>query len=148
MDSPYISVTYTAKCGPPVTSVTATLLNISFNPQFVSIGSGTSTGIAVVGTVKNVSISPKLHSFTIQIPFTITLGTLNCDMSRSYGGPGTCSVSNNVLTVTQTLPPLYFGWGPGFSKQIGYAYVGTSLPNGLQCCSYVTWGTPTVIAAS
>jgi hypothetical protein len=153
--SPYISVTYTAHCGPPITSVTAGLRNSS--PQFVSIGSGNTAGIAVVGTLTNVSFNPpappvpagRLHGFTTQIPFSLTAGTLNCDSSmlRSYsvGYPGsTCSVSNNVLTVTQNFPPSFTiqNWGLGFSKQIGYAYVGSSLDTG----AYVTWGTPTVTA--
>jgi hypothetical protein len=159
--SPYISVTYTALCGPPITSVTATLVNLAYNPQFVSIGSGNTAGISVLGTLRNVSFNPhaspgelpgRLHGFTIQIPFSMSEGTLNCDSSmlRSYSvgyPPSTCSVSNNVLTVTQNFPPgfTFFNWGLGFSKQIGYAYVGSSLPPPAVCCAYVTWGTPTVI---
>jgi hypothetical protein len=152
--SPYISVTYTAQCGPPVTSATATLGNLTFpgNPQFVSIGSGNHAGISVYGTLKNVSFIPRLHGFTIQIPFSITgmdpttgsvlAATLNCDMSRSYA-PGTCSVSNNVLTVTQNFTGLVpFRWVPGHGEQIGYVYVGSSLDTG----AYVTWGTPVVTA--
>jgi hypothetical protein len=156
--SPYISVTYTAQCGPPIPSVTATLLNLKFNPQFVSIGNaGSPQPIAVLGTLKNVSFSapppppPRcpttapcgvLHGFTIQIPFSITAGTLYCYMGNSYQ-PGTCSVSNNVLTVTQNFTGLVpFRWVPGHSEQIGYVYVGSSLDTG----AYVTWGTPVVTA--
>jgi hypothetical protein len=173
-DSPYISVTYTANCAPPITSVTATLGNLTVpgNPQFVSIGSGQHTPISVYGTLKNVSFNPppspgelggRLHGFTIQIPFSITgrdpttgsvlAATLNCDSSmlRSYSvgyPPSTCSVSNNVLTMTQNFPPSFTiqNWYPGFSKQIGYDYVGSSLPPGEDCCAYVTWSTPTVTA--
>jgi hypothetical protein len=164
--SPYISVLYTAECGPPITSVTAGLVNLAFNPQFVSIGSGHLAGIAVNGTLTNVSFNPpaspgalagRLHGFTIQIPFSINAGTnaatLNCDSSmlRSYsaGYPGsTCSVSNNVLTVTQNFPPsfTFFNWGVGYSKQINYVYVGSSLPTGVVCCAYVTWYPPVVTA--
>jgi hypothetical protein len=152
---PYISVTYTAHCVPPVTSVTATLGNLAFNPQFVPIGSGNLAGISVFGTLKNVSFIPRLHGFTIQIPFSITgmdpttgsvlAATLNCDMSRSYA-PGTCSVSNNVLTVTQNFPATFLSWIPGHSQGINYVYVGSSLPPGEVCCAYVTWGTPVVTA--
>jgi hypothetical protein len=72
--SRYMSVNYTASCVPPVTSVTAALVNLALNPQFVSIGSGTETGIAVNGTLTNVSVSPRLHGFSLQIPFSITAG--------------------------------------------------------------------------
>ena len=153
--SPYISVTYTANCVPPVTSVTATLRNSS--PQFVPIGNpGAQQPIAVVGTLKNVSFMapppppPKcpttapcgvLHGFTIQIPFSTNAGTLYCSMGNAYQ-PGTCSVSNNVLTVTQNFTGLIpFRWVPGHSEQIGYVYVGAS-----QLDEFVTWGTPTVTA--
>jgi hypothetical protein len=148
--SPYVSVLYTATCGPPITSVTATLFNLANpfggNPQFVSIGSGNVAGIAVIGTLTNHSFraSPlgALHGFTIQIPFSITAGALNCDMSRSYA-PGTCSVSNNVMTVTENFPPgFWFGWRPVRSQQIGYAYVGSSLDLG----AWVTWGPPLLTA--
>ena len=160
--SPYISASYTAQCGPPITSVTATLVNTS--PQFVPIADPAhpnTAGIPVVGTLKNVSFNPpappvpagRLHGFTIQIPFSIAGGTLICDptMIRTYsnGYPGsTCSVSNNVLTATQVFPPsfTFFNWGVGFSKQIAYVDVGSVLPAGVQCCAYVTWGTPTVTA--
>jgi hypothetical protein len=158
--SPYISVTYTAFCGevPPITSVTAGLRNSS--PQFVSIGNpGSQQPIAVLGTLKNVSVGPTpppppstlkcpptcegLHSFTIQIPFLTNAGTLYCSMGNAYQ-PGTCSVSNNVLTVTQNFTfPQPFRWLPGHSEQIGYVYVGAS-----QLGEYVTWGTPTVTAAN
>jgi hypothetical protein len=62
-------------------------------------------------------------------------------MGNAYQ-PGTCSVSNNVLTVTQSFTGLIpFRWVPGHSEQIGYVYVGASQYN-----EFVTWGTPTVIA--
>jgi hypothetical protein len=158
--SPYISVTYTAFCGevPPITSVTAGLRNSS--PQFVPIGNpGAQQPIAVLGTLKNVSVGPTpppppstlkcppicegLHSFTIQIPFLTNAGTLYCSMGNAYQ-PGTCSVSNNVLTVTQNFTfPQPFRWLPGHSEQIGYVYVGAS-----QLDEFVTWGTPTVTAAN
>jgi hypothetical protein len=163
--SPYISVTYTAFCPgvSPITSVTAGLRNSS--PQFVPIGNpGAQQPIAVLGTLKNVSVGPTppppppiltcpptcegLHSFTIQIPFLTNTGTLYCSMGNAYQ-PGTCSVSNNVLTVTQNFTfPQPFRWLPGHSEQIGYVYVGASLPPGEVCCAYVTWGTPTVTAAN
>jgi hypothetical protein len=147
--SPYIRVTYSASCGPAITSATATLGNLTYpyegNPQFVSIGSGNLAGISVYGTLKNVSFSLRLHGFTIQIPFSINAGTLNCDMSRSYA-PGTCSVSNNVLTVTQNFPVGFTSWIPGHFQQINYVYVGSSLPPGEVCCAYVTWGAPVVTA--
>jgi hypothetical protein len=143
--SPYISVSYTANCVPPVPSTTATAtlgnLTVPGNPQHVSIGSGNLAGTSVYGILKNVSVSPRLHGFTIQIPFSITAGTLNCDMSRSYA-PGTCSVSDNVLTVTQNFPATFLSWTPGHSQQIGYVYVGSDQPTG----AYVTWRTPTLIA--
>ena len=160
--SPYISASYTAQCGPPITSATATLVNTS--PQFVPIADPAhpnTAGIPVVGTLRNVSFNPpappvpagRLHGFTIQIPFSIAGGTLICDptMIRTYsnGYPGsTCSVSNNVLTATQVFLPsfTFFNWGVGFSKQIAYVDVGSVLPAGVQCCAYVTWGTPTVTA--
>ena len=111
--SPYIRVTYSASCGTPITSVTATLVNTS--PQFVPIADPAhpnTAGIPVVGTLKNVSFNPpappvpagRLHGFTIQIPFSLTAGTLTCDMTASNPGTGPCSVSNNVLTVTQNFP--------------------------------------------
>jgi hypothetical protein len=63
-------------------------------------------------------------------------------MGNSYQ-PGTCSVSNNVLTVTQNFTGLVpFRWVPGHGEQIGYVYVGSSLDTG----AYVTWGTPVVTA--
>jgi len=152
---PYIAAAYTAECVvPPITSVTATLT--SPNPQQLSSG----TGQLLQGILKNVNSTPTsppstfpgghLHGFTIQIPFTLPPGrTLNCDASMinsySAGYPGsTCSVSGNVLTVTQNwLPSFSFvNWGPGFSKQIGYVQVGS---DGLNETT-VTWGTPTVTA--
>jgi hypothetical protein len=139
-----------------VTSVTATLRNSS--PQFVALGNpGAQQPIAVLGTLKNVSVGPTppppplkcpptcegLHSFTIQIPFLTNTGTLYCSMGNAYQ-PGTCSVSNNVLTVTQNFTfPQPFRWLPGHSEQIGYVYVGAS-----QLDEFVTWGTPTVTAAN
>jgi hypothetical protein len=155
--SPYISVTYTAFCGevPTITSVTAGLSNSG--PQFVPIGNpGAQQPIAVLGTLKNVSVGPSppppplkcpptcegLHSFTIQIPFLTNAGTLYCSMGNAYQ-PGTCSVSNNVLTVTQNFTfPQPFRWLPLHSEHIGYVYVGAS-----QLDEFVTWGTPTVTAA-
>jgi hypothetical protein len=159
--SPYISVTYTAFCGgvPPITSVTVTLLNLANpgNPQFIAIGNpGSQQPMAVLGSLKNVSVGPTppppplkcpptcegLHSFTIQIPFLTNAGTLYCSMGNAYQ-PGTCSVSNNVLTVTQNFTGIQpFRWVPGHSEQIGYVYVGAS-----QLGEFVTWGTPTVTAA-
>jgi hypothetical protein len=65
--------------------------------------------------------------------------------SYSAGYPGsTCSVSGNVLTVTQNwLPSFSFvNWGVGCSKQIGYVQVGS---DGLNETT-VMWGTPTVTA--
>jgi hypothetical protein len=154
--SPYIRATYSASCGPAMTSVTAALGNLTYpyegNPQFVAIGSGPYAPIGVGGTVHNVSVSPRLHVFTLQIPFSMSQGTLNCNANGSYGGtllhPNTCSVSNNVLTVTINIPTTYAGWYPAFKKQIPYASVGSSLPTGVVCCAYVTRGTPTVTAAS
>ena len=152
---PYISAAYTAECVvPPITSVTASLT--SPNPQSLSSG----TGQLLQGILKNVNFTPTsppstfpgghLHGFTIQIPFTLPPGrTLNCDASMinsySAGYPGsTCSVSGNVLTVTQNwLPSFSFvNWGPGFSKQIGYVQVGSDGLNE----TIVVWGTPTVTA--
>jgi hypothetical protein len=125
-----------------VTSVTATLRNSS--PQFVPIGNpGAQQPIAVLGTLKNVSFSPRLNGFTIQIPFSTNAGTLYCSMGNAYQ-PGTCSVSNNVLTVTQNFTGnIPYKWVPGYSQQIGYVYVGAS-----QESEYVTWGTPTVTAVN
>jgi hypothetical protein len=164
--SPYISVTYTAKCGPPVPSTvaTATLLNLKFNPQSVPEGNaGSPQPIAVLGTLTNVSFSTPpppplkcppncvgLHGFTIQIPFSLapnppgtTAGTLYCYMDSQSYQPGTCSVSNNVLTVTQNFTGLLpFHWAPVHGEQIGYVYVGSSVqPYGAQ----VTWDAPTLI---
>ena len=127
-----------------VTSVTATLRNSS--PQFVPIGNpGAQQPIAVLGTLKNVSFSPRLNGFTIQIPFSTNAGTLYCSMGNAYQ-PGTCSVSNNVLTVTQNFPATYTSWVPTHFQQINYVYVGSSLPPGEVCCAYVTWGAPVVTA--
>jgi hypothetical protein len=163
--SPYISVLSTANCGTPITSVTATLDNLTSpytgNPEFVAIGSGPYSPIGVGGTVHNVSVSPRLHGFTIQIPYSIAAkdssngqvvaGTLNCDTGYSYGGfpvPDACSVSNNVLTVTINIPTTYAGWYRGYtSLGTRYASVGSSLPTGVMCCAYVTWGKPLVTAA-
>jgi hypothetical protein len=114
----------------------------------------------VGGTLKNLSfrgnppppLGGGLHGFTIQIPFSMSQGSLNCDAGQSYavqlGGSGTCSVSNNVLTVTQNFPSSwYWYWTPGRSSGgVTYASVGSSLPPGVDCCAYVTWGTPTVTA--
>jgi hypothetical protein len=153
--SPYIRVTYSAICGPPINSVSLTtpLANLTFpgNPELVSPGSGNLAGIAVNGTLRNVSCCPppllpatahRLHGFTIQIPFSLTAGTLNCDMGRSYA-PGTCSVTNNVLTVTQNFPAGFIpSWGPGRVQGMNYVYVGSDqlFPQ------FVTWGTPILTA--
>lgn len=156
--SPYIRVTYSASCGPPITSVTAALSDLTFpgNPLPVS---SSSRSLALNGKLTNVSFRapppppPRcpttapcgvLHGFTIQIPFSTTAGTLNCDMSASYQ-PGTCSVSNNVLTVTQNFSALVsiLHWAPSpLGNVIGYVYVGSDQPLG----AFVTFGTPTVTA--
>lgn len=166
--SPYLSVTYTATCVPSISSATATATLTNTSPEFITIGTSVD---AVNGTLKNVSFSPPpptgcssalcttlahhLHGFTIQFPFHLDAGTMNCDMSNSYvnGAPyGFCSVSNNasasggtdgVLTVTQNFPmtPGYLGvhWAPGYSGSMGYGYVSSSVP------TQVHWLTPTAI---
>jgi hypothetical protein len=157
---PYISATYPAECVvPPITSLaTATLT--SPNPQSLTEG----TGQPVVGILKNVSFAPaspparllggRLHGFTIQIPFTLPVGsTLACDpsMIRDYsnGYPGSmCTVSGNVLTLTQNfaLTPLFFqNWVPGFSNKIGWVHVGLVAPSPQE---QIQWGTPTVTAVN
>jgi hypothetical protein len=162
--SPYISVNYTATCVPPVPStvVKATLGNLALNPQHIVEGNaGSPQPIAVFGTLTNVSFSTPpppplkcpnptvpchgLNGFTIQIPFSITAGTLYCSIYTSIT-LGTCSVSNNVLTVTQNFTGIQpFRWVPGHSEGPSYYYaaVGSSVqPYGAQ----VTWDAPTIIA--
>jgi len=110
--SPYIRVTYSASCGTPITSVTAALGDLTFpgNPLPVS---SSPRSLALNGRLTNLSFKTTttppfpagtLHGFTIQIPFSLTAGTLTCDMTASNPGTGPCSVSNNVLTVTQNFP--------------------------------------------
>jgi hypothetical protein len=157
--SPYISVINSANCGPPITAVTATLLNLTStqvgNPAPVS---SSVTSQVLQGTVKNVSVTlpppppptcgtpstgvcGRLHGFTIQIPFSLTAGTLNCDANRFSNSIGTCSVSNNVLTVTQKFPfPFYLPWVVGHSQQVGYSDVGSQGP------AFVAFGAPIVTA--
>jgi len=158
--SPYISVNYTATCGPPITSVTATLGNLALNPQFITIGNpGSQQPMAVFGTLKNVSVGPTqpppplkcppncegLHSFTMQIPFSTDAGTLYCSMGNATN-PGTCSVSNNVLTVTQNFIGIQpFRWLPGHSEGPSYYYVWVGAS---QLNEHVTWGPPTITAAN
>lgn len=149
-DSPYIRVTYSANCGPPITSVTAALGDLTFPGNPLPVSSSVRS-LALNGKLTNLSFTPsaplpagKLHGFTIQIPFSTTAGTLNCDMSASYQ-PGTCGVSNNVLTVTQNFSPLvsFLHWGPSpLGNVIGYVYVGSDQPLG----AFVTFGPPIVTA--
>jgi hypothetical protein len=154
-ESPYISMINSANCGPPVTSVTAAPLNNATfpgNPEFVT---SSSRSLQVNGTLTNHSFSPpvppvpagRLHGFTVQIPFSLTAGTLTCDTSSVNGvtlGGATCGVSNNVLTVTENFTALnsFFNWAPGGPKSIGYGYVGSQGP------AFVTFGTPIVTAVN
>ena len=136
--------------------VTAVLGNST--PAFISIGSGSSTGFQIFGTICNgctAAVLPHLHSVTIQVPFTLSgtgVSGLNCDMSRSYGQlAGTCSVSpptggtSGTVTLTLNLGTFSTNWTPGHCQSVPWVYVGLQNgPNG----GMITLGTATVTAFS
>jgi len=135
---------YTANCGevPSPSSVTGTLSG-------PSAGYGMPIGgnpISVYGTLTNVGVTPYLHSFTMQIPYTLSTGTLTCDMTNAYmasaGGTGSCSISGGVLTLTQNFASTVTIWTPGHNQSINYVYVGATAGGTL------TMGTPVLTAVS
>jgi len=135
---------YTATCGevPSPSSVTGTLAGPG--PGYgMPIGGNP---ISVYGTLTNVGVSPYLHSFTMQIPYTLSTGALTCDMTNAYmasaGGTGSCSIAGGVLTLTQNFASTVTLWTPGHSQSINYVYVGATAGGTL------TMGTPVLTAVS
>lgn len=150
------SVTYTATCGevpPPPPGLTSVTVSVD-NPGPVGLSLGTN-GIAFTGVLTNVSVTPHLHSFTMQVPYTVSAGNLTCSMANAYmasaGGTGSCSTAGGVLTLTQNFASTVTGWTPGHypggtgGKDINLAYIGSDQLSGSPT---VTFTGPVVITAA